>query len=514
MRAKIALITIVALVATASASAAPLDRVDTVATRLEWVGHRLAIEQWHDATGRSADSLAFFEHLYRHLLADQAVLDHLKGLYSSNLAETDARRVLILLTEAMRCHIDETSEVIGLVDSLEVLSRGASVRIGESSQLVPDWQRTLSLIPSAAGRSEIAEALAPAQAKAAEMAMRLVRLRNQAAERAGFNSYLALRLYGSGMTVEQVRVFIDQTRRASDELYRSALNTLKSRSNLLAAELWDIPYLEHAAVSDLDPYLTPDSHLVVLKAGLRSLGLNLDNFPIYTDSADSFQPSRVFAVSIPHDIRLALSSTDGAVGYLELAHATGRAVHLASIEQTDPIFKRLVPAAWTIAMGRLMERVASQPEFVGRTIVIAQPVIDRYTELLKASQVVRLRRLLLAADFELSIYANPNQNANRLFWHLAEQYFNISKHEDRAFWIDSYFSPLERLLALDHLYAELAAAQSLTYLKNSYDLSAQGDKYAAFLVQNYYRFGARYSWREMLERGVGDTLNARAILEP
>ena len=61
------------------------------------------------------------------------------------------------------------------------------------------------------------------------------------------------------------------------------------------------------------------------------------------------------------------------------------------------------------------------------------------------------------------------------------------------------------------LYGDMIAAQTKAYLDKQYGGLLGNSEAYSFLVQNYMRFGSRYPWEELLERGTGERLNPQFL---
>jgi peptidyl-dipeptidase A len=58
----------------------------------------------------------------------------------------------------------------------------------------------------------------------------------------------------------------------------------------------------------------------------------------------------------------------------------------------------------------------------------------------------------------------------------------------------------------------MIAAQTISYVKQKYGPIVDNPDFGVFLRENYFRFGARYDWRELLERGTGEKLDPKYLI--
>jgi hypothetical protein len=126
--------------------------------------------------------------------------------------------------------------------------------------------------------------------------------------------------------------------------------------------------------------------------------------------------------------------------------------------------------------------------------------------------IVLLRLQLVDLMFEYEGYKNPHRDLNELYWGLFERYMLLPRHDDIKPWAAT-IELIDRPLALHNdLLGRIIAAQTLAYLRRTSGVVVGNAETRSFLVQNYFRFGSRYDWRELLQRGTGESLNPKYLL--
>jgi peptidyl-dipeptidase A len=133
---------------------------------------------------------------------------------------------------------------------------------------------------------------------------------------------------------------------------------------------------------------------------------------------------------------------------------------------------------------------------------------------------LRLRMLVFSRwaqvmyRFEKSMYENPEQDLNQLWWATVEKYQFLKKPEGRNMpdWATKIHVALYPCYYHNYLLGELLASQLYSYMATNIsknqslvDEKAVGD----YLREKIFMPGARYEWNEMIEKATGEKLTAK-----
>jgi len=114
------------------------------------------------------------------------------------------------------------------------------------------------------------------------------------------------------------------------------------------------------------------------------------------------------------------------------------------------------------------------------------------------------------------MYADPDQDLNKLWWDLVEQYQMLKKPADRnnADWASKIHVALYPCYYHNYQLGELLASQLQAYIsakagvKDAASLS-KDPAIGSYLLENVFRPGAKYQWNDMIKRATGEELTAR-----
>ncbi|MCP4684391.1 MAG: hypothetical protein GY867_02985 [bacterium] len=481
--------------------------LDSLELKLNWLDHRLGQERWAKAIGGRADSLEFFEALSRAATSDEFVFNTLRSGGGRLGDEADRRRFDLVYGDVLHAYVNNSRNLNGTFDSLDSFHRLGKYEFnGEMLQ-----REYLDVLVARSGNRSDRELAfralnSPGETVTGQVG-RLFRLRNQTAKRFGYNNYFALTESARKVGSSDYLTLVSRVDSVSRPEYQRLLGDLRDSFREPAFEIWDWGYSAAETWRELDPYFPADSQIRFLKRSLGEMGFDLDNSPIFfLNVGDSTSPGRAetIVVSAPHDIRVVCNLTDGLRSMQNLLRATGAALHTAETSQEPNLLGRKLESAWSAGIGRFFEDLCLQPDWLRTYARVPENLTIRAVRAKRAHELLKQRLLLTYAMFEYEAYRNPNTNLNTLWWDLFETYAMLPINEDLQPWAVSESFVHSPLGYRDSLQAEVIAAQTLAYLKGQYGGVVGNPEVRSFLVHNYFRFGGRYPWQELVERGTGE----------
>ena len=225
-----------------------------------------------------------------------------------------------------------------------------------------------------------------------------------------------------------------------------------------------------------------------------------------------FSDIQSFVIKSPFDQRVSGKIGDGFESNQELVKNIGRALYSANIAQEQPLFNYPLDNPWTAAMENIFASITEDVTWLQKYVPIPAGHIERYLTARQEWKIMNLRFSLVNLEFELEAYKNPGRDLNRVYWDIFEKYTSLPRHDDLKPWATDLNYVNQPLAYQNHLLADIIAAQTLAYLEKNNGTVVGNRETRSFLVQNYFRFGSRYHWREMIQRGTGEDLNPRYLL--
>jgi len=367
----------------------------------------------------------------------------------------------------------------------------------------------------------------------AEDIITLVKHRNKIAREIGFSNYHEMTLKLSGQEPAEVTEIFDEL----DNLTRNNFAELKNEIDAYFAKRYKIGiadlrpwhyqnrYFQEAPEIypvDFDKYYENQDPVKLVAAFYEGIGLNVD--PIIANSDLYEKPGKnqhAFSTDIDRagDVRTLDNVKPDSYWMNTLLHELGHGVYSWYNDRNLPFVLRDAAHTFTTeAVANMFGRFATDPRWMMKMGIIDDAESQKIAEVSKKS--LRLQMLVFSRwaqvmyRFEKSMYENPDQDLNQLWWNTVEKYQMLAKPEGRNMpdWATKIHVALYPCYYHNYLLGELLASQWYSYITTNItqDQSFVGDKaVGAYMKQKIFMPGSRYKWNEMIEKSTGEKLTAK-----
>ncbi|MBN1790826.1 MAG: M2 family metallopeptidase [Bacteroidales bacterium] len=363
----------------------------------------------------------------------------------------------------------------------------------------------------------------------------LVKMRNDIARELGFMNYHDMSLRLSDQDPEEIERIFDEL----DSLTRNTFIKLKAEMDASLALKYRIKpeslmpwhyqnrfFQEAPAIYNvnLDGYYA-DKDIVQLATDYYSgIGLDVNSILAKSDLYEKegkYQHAYCTHIDRSGDVRVVCNVKNNNQWMNTLLHELGHGVYDKNLDMSLPYFLRTPAHTFTTeAIAMLFGRLSSNPlwlqENAGISAEEAQSISADVKTSSRLEQLVFSRWCQVMFRFEKSMYADPDQDLNKLWWDLVEQYQMLKNPADRnnADWASKIHVALYPCYYHNYQLGELLASQLQAYItaragiKDASSLS-KDPAIGSYLLENVFRPGAKYQWNDMIKRATGEELTAR-----
>jgi peptidyl-dipeptidase A len=369
----------------------------------------------------------------------------------------------------------------------------------------------------------------------------LVKKRNEIAKQLGFNNYHEMSLKLSEQDPEDISKLFDEL----DNLTRDSFAGLKGeidaflskRDNVKLEELMPWHYQnrffqEAPAIYsvDLDKYYKNQNIETLTTDYYSSIGLDIKEMIAKSDLYEKpGKNQHAYCIDIDNigDVRVLCNIKPNYSWMGTMLHEFGHANYDKYIDGQLPFALRNPAHTFTTeAIAMFFGRMASNAQFLVDMKLTdtadARKVSAEGFKVLRLEQLTFSRWAQVMYRFEKALYADPDQDLNKLWWDLVEKYQMIKRPANRnqPDWASKIHIATSPCYYHNYLLGELLASQFNHYIAATILKSDDfGQSYfgkpevGEYFKEKVFNPGARYNWNGMIEKATGEKLTAKYYSE-
>ena len=367
----------------------------------------------------------------------------------------------------------------------------------------------------------------------------LVKKRNAIAKDLGFSNYHEMSLtLGEEDPKDISKLFdeLDKLTKASFQQVKGDIDDyfvkyygLKSRDELMPWNYQNRFFQEAPKIYEMDlDQFYKDKNLETLTTNFyKGIGLPIDDMIKKSDLYPKpGKNQHAFSSDLDNegDVRVLCNIAPNQMWMNTMLHEFGHAVYDKNIDNTLPFILRDPAQTFTTeAIAMMFGRFSSNPQWIRDNVGISEEekmkIAGNCFKTLRMEQLVFSRWAQVMYRFEKSMYENPDQDLNKLWWQLAEKYQLLKRPEGRnePDWATKIHIASYPCYYHNYLMGELLASQLYFYIvKNiikSDDYKFQsftGRKdVGAYLKDKVFMPGSKYFWNDMIEKATGEKLTPK-----
>ncbi|MBN2295163.1 MAG: M2 family metallopeptidase [Pirellulales bacterium] len=396
-----------------------------------------------------------------------------------------------------------------------------------------------------AKRKQIWEALKQVGVQVAPKLIELAKVRNQAAEKLGYENYWDMKIRLQEHDPKQLIAIFDELEQMTDEPFEQMKTRLdaelaqrfKIKPQQMRPWHYDNPFFQsapHSSKVDLDEFYKskPKENIVkIAETFFADIGLPIEDIVKRSDLYErEGKDQHAFCTSIDRadDVRTLLNIKPTAEWMDTMLHEQGHAVYDLAIDRDLPFNLREPAHTFTteaVAMlcGALAKNPAWLVEYAGADKTRVDELKEAILEQRRREQLVFARWTMVMFNFERALYDNPDQDLNKLWWDLVERFQLIERPGDRdaADWAAKPHFTIAPVYYHNYMLGELFAAQLRKTLAEmvghkgpTSTLNFNGRKqFGEFLREKVFRPGASKPWPQFVEEVTGKKLSPKDYAE-
>lgn len=372
----------------------------------------------------------------------------------------------------------------------------------------------------------------------AEDIIKLVMLRNNTAQQLGYQNYHEMSLKLGEQNPAEIEKIFDELFELTKETFSQVKNEIDEflskrygipRSQLMPWHYQNRFFQEAPKIYnvDLDKYYKDKNIIELTRNYYNGIGLNIDDIIASSDLFEregKYQHAYCIDIDRNGDVRVVCNVKPNYNWMNTMLHEYGHAVYSKFIDRRLPWSLREEAHTFTTeAIAMLFGRFASNPQWLFDIVGISQTEKNKISEvtfkILRLEQLIFSRWAQVVYRFEKSMYENPNQDLNKLWWDLVEKYQLLRRPENRnePDWASKIHVALYPAYYHNYMLGELLASQLSFYINknilNSNDPMSQSfsgnSRVGNYLKEQIFNEGNKYYWDDLIFKATGEKLTAK-----
>ncbi len=368
----------------------------------------------------------------------------------------------------------------------------------------------------------------------------LIKLRNQGAKELGFSNFHEMSVSFSDQDPKEVEEIFKSLASDTDKKfieYKKELDKkIASRVNKKVEELmpWDYsnPFFQDESegfAPDLSKYYEGRNIPLIGYSFYNEIGLPLGNVlknsDLYEKEGKS-QHAFCFDIDRNNDARILMNIRPNEESLSTLLHESGHAVYDLNTDKSQSwLYRTQAHTLTTEGSAMYFERFTKNPKWLEKNmgIKLSKDEIKNLKKQETLSDLIFCRWTLVMYNFEKSMYENPDQDLNSLWWELVEKYQNIKKPEGRnkADWASKIHLVSAPVYYHNYMLAGLLVAQLQHKIGTKFAKDEKWDEFdvtgnkevGRWLKTNIYKPGAKYNWNLLIKKATGEELTSKYFVE-
>lgn len=368
-------------------------------------------------------------------------------------------------------------------------------------------------------------------AQVADKILELVRLRNENAQKAGYENYYLLSLDSAELQESKLFATLDELKSLTDQPFAEFKNKLDQQLahhfGIAPHELrsWHYadPFFQEVPPQgriELNHFFADVDIRELTRKTFQSIELGIDDIMQKSDlypKAGKCQHAFCITIDpVERDIRVLCNIAPSCYWMSTMLHEFGHAIYDKEISRSLPyLLQEPAHLLSTEAIAMMMGSLARNSSWLVEIADISQQKIDKiYKDLNdeeRLTDLIFIRWGLVMVHFERELYRNPHQDLNTLWWDYVEKFQQIKRPEGRnnPDWAAKIHFAIAPVYYQNYLYGQLVASQLAQHIQSHVGNGRlfNNPELGSYLVEHYFQSGAKLDWNSTLRQATGESLN-------
>lgn len=348
----------------------------------------------------------------------------------------------------------------------------------------------------------------------AERVKKLIKLRNEKAQKLGYKNYPDLKLEMQDVKYNDLKSILSQIVNAK-EIYESFIKQCASVLKTDTIHLWDKSYASQKILYPDEHFFSKDNILDVVFSTLSELGFQkeCDTIKVHNTEIPHGGGGMCFPGKLPDQVHILYQPTDGHWFYHVLFHESTHAIQFLNSTHTIPSLR--LDSFYGIIEG-IAETIAGlgkDPQWLRDKIKMPQNKIPDFIKTKEMKIATFTFSHLKGALKEFSMYENPDGDFDMMCKKIHQDFGDFFPDDYSPQWAGNTMLVSHPVYRQNYVIAEIIAShlwQDMTKkLGNIYKNPNVGE----YLRSNFFKPGNEIPWLDKIEKATKSKLNTKGFVE-
>ncbi|MCX6138521.1 MAG: M2 family metallopeptidase, partial [Ignavibacteriales bacterium] len=431
----------------------------------------------------------------------------------------------------MRKIVEKGADIARMFNTHRGLIDGKEVTDNDISQILKNEKDSGKRKKAWEAGKQVGQSVAP-------LVVELVKLRNEAAHQLGYPNYYEMALALGEQDPKEILSIFDELKNETDAPFRRLKGevdaALAARYSIKPGEMYpwhyEDPFFQEApevGSDELNKCFEGKEIQQLAEDFYKGIGLPVDELLKKSDLyplEKKYQHAFCTDIDRMGDVRIMTNIVPDGYWMSTVLHELGHASYSKNVDKTLPYFLRSEAHTFTTeAIAIMMERQAKNADWLEAYAGVNKEDKEKIRKTayanLRLQQLIFSRWSQVMMRFEKSMYAQPDQDLNKLWWDLVEEFQFVKRPPQRnqPDWAAKIHIAQYPVYYHNYMLGSLMASQvahaimrEALKIPESREVCFAGKpEVGTFLKEKIFQPGARFRWDEMIRRATGENLTAK-----
>jgi hypothetical protein len=337
-----------------------------------------------------------------------------------------------------------------------------------------------------------------------------MKMRLALASKSGVGPFTDFMLKRKGLERKELLGWFEEIRRETQPEYDELLLALRAKLNVQQVTPWDLEYLGADPGETEEVFASGKAWDQTQRVAL-DLGFDFKKLPVTVKITDITFGGGTYPILFGKQVKILVNKYEGLRFTDTLLHESGHGLHYSFCKEASFLLCGDNPEPFDEGLGQVMALMLYRSDVLTKTFGLSSAAARHMQETYRLKSLYDMRSTMADSAFEFEAYENPDQDLSKLYATVQSRFLGVEVKDGSNWAYDPFYSSGPIYLQ-SYVVAEMVGRQIHAATERRF-----GERWNAktgdYLQKNFFSRGGLYSVTEMMQRGTGEALTPRYLIE-